>query len=78
MRRKFFAVFFLIELFFCPNFVFLQNASEISQTLVPLEVYVGDVAEIRYSFKLDLNFPFEENFEKEIDVEKIPFENISD
>ena len=78
MRRKFFAVFFLIELFFCPNFVFLQNASEISQTLVPLEVYVGDVAEIRYSFKLDLKLSFEENFEKEINVEKIPFENISD
>ena len=78
MRREFFALFFLIGIFFFPNFVFSQNASKISQTLVPLEVYVGDVAEIRYSFKLDLDFPFEENFEKEIDVEKIPFEKISD
>ncbi len=78
MRRKFFVMFFLMGIFFCTNFAFSQNASDISQTLVPLEVYVGDVAEIRYSFKLDLEFPFEENFEKEINVEKIPSEKISD
>lgn len=78
MRRKKIVVIFLTGIFFCTNFAFSQNASDISQTLVPLEVYVGDVAEIRYSFKLDLEIPFEENFEKEINVEKIPFENISD
>lgn len=78
MRRKKLSEFFLIGIFFCPNLAFSQNASDVSQTLVPLEVYVGDVAEIRYNFKLDLEIPFEENFEKEINVEKIPFENISD
>ncbi len=77
MQRKF-LTFFFMAIFFCPNFVFSQNASDISQTLVPLEVYVGDVAEIRYNFKLDLKIPAEENFEMEINVEKIPFENISD
>ena len=82
MRGKKIAAVFLIGIFFRLNFAFAQgasqNASDISQTLVPLEVYVGDVAEVRYNFKIDSeNFP-EQNFEKEIKVEKIPFENLSD
>lgn len=69
---------FFFGILFLQHSVFSQNAQDVSQTLVPIEVYVGDMAEIRYSFKLDSGIPFEENFETEISAEKIPFEEISD
>lgn len=82
MRGKIFTAVFLTGIFFHLSFVFAQgasqNASDISQALVPLEVYVGDVAEVRYNFKINSEIFHEQNFEKEIDVEKIPFENLSD
>lgn len=78
MRGKLIAAICFIRIFSCMNFAFPQNASNISQTLIPLEVYVGDSAEIRYSFTLDVDVPVEENFEMEIDVEKIPLETLSD
>lgn len=81
MKRKIFAVTFFVfftEFFFRSNLVFSQNASDISQTLVPLEVYVGDVAEIRYSFTLDSGIFSGQNIEKEIDVEEIPFGKLAD
>ena len=36
-----------------------NNASELSQSLIPLEVFVGDEAELRYSFRSAVDFfPF--------------------
>lgn len=81
MRRKILAAPFFVfftGIFFHSHLVFSQSASDISQALVPLEVYVGDVAELRYSFKLDSEIFSGQNFEKGIDVENIPFENLAD
>ena len=68
MRGKKITAVFLIGIFFHLSFVFAQgasqNASDISQTLVPLEVYVGDVAEVRYNFKINSEIFHEQNFEK--------------
>ena len=33
-----------------------DNASELSQSLLPLEVFVGDEAELRYSFRSAVDF----------------------
>ena len=55
-----------------------DNASELSQTLLPLEVYVGDEAELRYSFRSAVDFfpNAELVMEEKIDISKLPFKNL--
>lgn len=57
-----------------------NNASELSQTLIPLEVFVGDEAELRYSFRSAVDFFPNADLvmEEEIDVSKFPFKNLFD
>lgn len=56
------------------------NASELSQNLIPLEVFVGDEAELRYSFRSAVDFFPNADLvmEEEIDVSKFPFKNLND
>lgn len=56
------------------------NASELSQTLLPLEVYVGDEAELRYSFRSAVDFfpNAELVMEEEINAAKFPFRKLYD
>ena len=57
-----------------------DNASELSQTLLPLEVFVGDEAELRYSFRSAVDFfpnaPLV--MEEEINASKFPFQKLYD
>ena len=57
-----------------------DNASELSQSLLPLEVFVGDEAELRYSFRSAVDFFPNADLvmEEEIDVSKFPFKNLYD
>ena len=64
--------------FFCFAQNVSENASEVSQSLIPLEVFVGDQAELRYSFRSAVDF-FPNAalvMEKEIDITKLPFKNL--
>ena len=55
-----------------------DNASELSQSLLPLEVFVGDEAELRYSFRSAVDFFPNSDLvmEEKIDVSKFPFKNL--
>lgn len=57
-----------------------DNASELSQALIPLEVFVGDEAELRYSFRSAVDFFPNADLvmEEEIDISKFPFKNLYD
>lgn len=57
-----------------------DNASELSQSLIPLEVFVGDEAELRYSFRSAVDFFPNADLvmEKEIDISKFPFKKLND
>lgn len=57
-----------------------DNASELSQSLLPLEVFVGDEAELRYSFRSAVDFFPNADLvmEEKIDVAKFPFRNLYD
>ena len=57
-----------------------DNASELSQTLIPLEVFIGDEAELRYSFRSAVDFfpNADLAMEEEIDVSKFPFKTMLD
>lgn len=87
MVRKFF---YLLNLFCALLFFIMEqgasaqgdvrdNASDLSQVLLPVEVYVGDEAELRYSFRSAVDFfpnaPLQ--MEEEIDVSKFPFTNLN-
>ncbi len=56
-----------------------ENASEVSQSLIPLEVFVGDQAELRYAFRSAVDFFPNADLvmEKEIDISKFPFKNLN-
>ena len=56
-----------------------ENASEVSQSLLPLEVFVGDQAELRYSFRSAVDFFPNADLvmEEKIDVSKFPFRNLN-
>lgn len=56
----------------------LQNATDVVQIYMPLEIYVGDVVELKYSFRSAVDFFSDVIIEKEIDVERFPFENSGD
>lgn len=68
--------------FFAQNFSenVSDNASELSQTLLPLEVFVGDEAELRYSFRSAVDFFPNADLvmEEKIDISKFPFKNLSE
>lgn len=53
--KKIFLVFAGVFLF-CINSICAQESEEISQVLLPLDVYVGDHAEIRYTFRSAVDF----------------------
>lgn len=55
-----------------------ENASEVSQSLIPLEVFVGDQAELRYAFRSAVDFFPNADLvmEKEIDISKFPFKGL--
>ncbi|MBR5966556.1 MAG: hypothetical protein IK015_10625 [Treponema sp.] len=55
-----------------------ENASEVSQSLIPLEVFVGDQAELRYAFRSAVDFFPNADLvmEEEIDTSKFPFRNL--
>lgn len=84
--QKFLTATFLFALSLCAAFGqnysenVSNNASELSQTLIPLEVFVGDEAELRYSFRSAVDFFPNADLvmEKEIDVAKFPFKNLYD
>lgn len=56
-----------------------ENASEVSQSLLPLEVFVGDQAELRYSFRSAVDFFPNADLvmEEQIDINKFPFRNLN-
>ncbi|MEE3411340.1 MAG: hypothetical protein VZQ47_09405 [Treponema sp.] len=55
-----------------------ENASEVSQSLLPMEVFVGDQAELRYSFRSAVDFFPNADLvmEEKIDISKFPFRNL--
>ncbi len=60
-----------------PSLAFPQSATDVSQSVVPLEVYVGDVAEVRYSFRMESGAFPDGDFDEEVDVERLPLEEMS-
>ena len=52
--KKFIASILLVLSFSC--FVYSQDSENAGQVLMPLEVYVGDRAEIRYTFRSAIDF----------------------
>lgn len=75
--KKIFSLIFVLACFSI-NYAFAQNAENATQVLLPLEVYVGDQAEIRYTFRtaVDLfpNTPLE--FEYDINISDLPFSSL--
>lgn len=63
--------FFLFPLFFIPA-AFPQEADFVSQVLLPLEIFVGDHAEIRYTFRSAADF-FQGDGDSELREFKNPF-----
>ncbi len=72
------AIFALAVLLSVP--CFSQADGEINQALIPLEIYPGDQAEIRYTFRSAVDFfPGSSiQIEKQIDVAKLPFDSLSE
>ncbi len=71
----FISLFSLCSIFGQGGSMVSENASEVRQTLLPVEVYVGDDAELRYSFRSAVDFfpgaPLV--LEKQIDTRRLPF-----
>ena len=85
MKQKFlYAFLFFIFLNLNNKIVFAQtnapNNLDISQVVMPVDVYIGDRAQILFSFRTGIDLSSDENEKTEIllDVKKLPFNSISE